>query len=247
MDSEHLSNRELVTRLVEAGPDDPAWLEFFSRFQSRIRLTVYRAFQGAAERNPGLDVDRTGEMVNDLTQDVFLRLLDSERRPLARFRGRNENSIYTYLNAIAINLVHDHFKRLRAQKTPPASVSLDEPLRVADGPAEGLVLGDTLPSSSQGPEETAQAAELRRRVAGVLGGPVRLKKRDALVFRLYFVEGRTIDEVASCQAVRLSPSGVEKCIHRLREAVQKELAGGTKEGGLGVKKSSTSTTGTERP
>jgi RNA polymerase sigma factor (sigma-70 family) len=218
-----LSNQELVSRLVEAGPEDPAWLEFLSRFERRVRLTIYRTFRIEAEHNPGLDVDWSGEMVSDLAQDVFLRLLESDRKALAQFKGRSEYSIYTYLRAIASNLVHDHFKKLRAQKTPPAATSLHEPVVSRDGPVEGQSVADYLPNEGPGPEHTAQAEELRRRIAAViqqLGFP----KRDRLVFRFYFLEGRTIEEVASCRAVGLSRSGVEKCVRRLRTAVQKELA-----------------------
>lgn len=221
MNVTRFSNRKLIAHLAGAGPDDPAWLEFVSRFEHRIRGAIYRRFRVEAERNRASDVDWTGEMVRDLTQDVFLRLLDAERKPLAHFKGRNENSFYTYLGAIASNLVHDHFTKLRAQKTPPAARSLDEPLPASDG-AQGPSVGENVASTRPGPEHTAQADELRRRIGAViqrLGFP----KRDRLVFRFYFLEGRTIEELASCRAVGLSRSGVEKCVRRLRVAVQEEL------------------------
>ena len=219
-----LSNRDLVARLVEAGPDDPAWLEFLTRFERRVRLTVYRSFRIEAQHSASADVDHSGEAVRDLTQEVFLRLLDSNRRALAGFKGRNENSIYTYLNTIAVNLVRDHFKKLRAQKTPPAAASLDAPIRTTEGDAETRKVVDLVASDGAGPEQTAREIELRRQIAAAIdrtGFP----QRDRLVFRFYFLEGRTIEEVAACRSVGLSPSGVEKCIRRLRLAIQKELAG----------------------
>ena len=221
MNVTRLSNRELIAHLVGAGPDDPAWLEFVSRFERRIRLTIYRRFRVEAQHNRASDVDWTGEMVRDLTQDVFLRLLDAERKPLAQFKGRNENSIYAYLGAIASNLVHDHFKTLRAQKTPPAATSLDEKLPTSNA-AQGPSVGESVASTRPGPEHSAEAHELRRQIGAViqrLGFP----KRDRLVFRFYFLEGRTIKELASSRAVGLSRSGVEKCVRRLRVAVQEEL------------------------
>ena len=223
MNVARLSNRELIARLVDAGPEDPAWLEFLSRFEHRVRLTVYRNFRLEAQQNPGADVDRSGEIVRDLTQDVFLRLLDSERKALARFRGRNENSIYTYLNTIAVNLVRDHFKKLRAQKTPPAAASLDAPVRATDGSADGGRILDLVASESAGPEQTARVKELHQRIADAIRG-TGFPTRDRLVFRFYFLEGRTIEEVASCRSVGLSPSGVEKCIRRLRLAIQNAIA-----------------------
>lgn len=224
MNVARLSNRELIARLVEAGPDDPAWLEFLSRFERRVRLTIYRRFRVEAQQNPGSDVDQSGETVRDLAQDVFLRLLDSQRKALASFKGRSENSIYTYLNTIAVNLVRDHFKKLRAQKTPPAAASLDAPVRAAEESGEGRKIVDFVASDGAGPEQTAREKELHQKIAAAIrrtGFP----KRDRLVFRFYFLEGRTIEEVAACRSVGLSASGVEKCIRRLRLAIQKEIAG----------------------
>lgn len=223
MNVAQLSNRELIARLVGAGPNDPGWLEFLSRFKRRVRLTVYRNFRIEAQQNPRTDVDQSGEMVRDLTQDVFLQLLDSERRALARFKGRSENSIYTYLNTIAVNLVRDHFKKLRAQKTPPAATSLDAPVRASEGSAEGQKIVDLVASENPGPEQAARAKELHQRIAEVIQR-TSFPKRDRLVFRFFFLEGQTIEEVASCRSVGLSASGVEKCIRRLRVAIQKEIA-----------------------
>jgi RNA polymerase sigma factor (sigma-70 family) len=246
VDVTRLSNRELIAHLVQAGPEDAAWQEFLTRFERRIRLTTYRAFRIEAQHHPGVDVDRTGEMVGDLTQEVLLRLLDSERKALASFKGRSENSIYTYLNTIATNLVRDHFKKLRAQKTPPAAASLDEPTRTREG-AEGRRVGDLVASRDASPEHSTRGKELRRRIGDVISR-FAFPKRDRLVFRFYFLEGRTIDEVAACRSIGLSASGVEKCIRRLRTAVQRELAweardvagqpNNVDEGGQGVKNSS---------
>lgn len=237
MDLGRLSNRDLIAHLVDAGPEDPAWIEFLSRFERRVRLTVYRSFRIEAQQSPRSDADPSGEVVRDLTQEVFLRLLGSERRALSRFKGRSENSIYTYLNTIAVNLVRDHFKKLRAQKTPPAAASLDAPVRAAEESPDGQRIGDLVASDHPGPEQTARARELQQRIAEVIrrsGFP----KRDRLVFRFYFLEGRTIEEVAACRSVGLSASGVEKCIRRLRLAIQEEISERTSGGGKLAKEES---------
>ena len=227
------SNRELVRRLVDAGPEDSAWLEFVSRFHDWIRRVTFRAYAAEAERGRGLDAGLPGEVVEDLTQEVFVRLLDGERRALAHFQGRNENSIYTYLYTIATNLVRDHFKKLRAQRRPPAARSLSEPLRTADGPVEELTLGDVLFNSTQSPEEWAQSAEFREKISEAVGrvSPGAASKRDRLIFRLYFVEGLTLEEIASLRTVRLSVSGVEKRVVKIRTALNNLLGKEEKKGG----------------
>jgi RNA polymerase sigma factor (sigma-70 family) len=230
--SEPLSNLDLVRHLVRAGPEDPAWLDFISRYHQRIRCIAHRAFLNEAQRNYGLDTGKAGDVVEDLTQDVFVRLIDGNRRALSHFHGRSESSLYMYLHAIATNLVRDHFRKFRAQRKIPAAASLSEPLRTADGALEAVTLGDCVASPSPGPDAAAEASELRARIAKavdrVSGGS--FSNRDRLVFRLFFVEGLTYDEIASLRAIGLSTAGVEKCIRRIRKALQRILADQKKKG-----------------
>ncbi len=227
------SNQELVSRLVDAGPEDPAWPEFVSRFHGWIRRITFRAYAVEAERSRGLDVGLPGEVVEDLTQEVFVRLIDGGRRALVHFEGRNENSIYTYLRMIATNLVRDHFKKLRAQRTPPAARSLNEPLRVSDALVEELTLGDVLSGSSLSPEEMVHSVEIRKKISSAVhqASIGATSKRDRLIFRLYFVEGLTLEELASVRSVRLSVSGVEKRVRKIRSALSNLVGKEEKKGG----------------
>ena len=218
MDPKRLPNRDLIQTLAQAVPDDPLWKEFLSRFRSRVRLSVLRCFQTEAERSPSLDAGAPQEVVDDLTQEVFVRLLDGERRTLSRFQGRTEESAYTYLSAIAVNLVRDHFKTLRAHKTLKATASLSNVVR-EDGPtyAESLVSGGT------GPERFVASSELRDEIRVVVDGLSPRGStcaRDRLIFQLFFIEGLTVDEIAANRSIRLSASGVEKCIRRIRKALK---------------------------
>ncbi len=228
MDSKRLSNRDLVERLVDAAPQDGAWPEFVARFKSRIRLAVLRSFQTETQRNPGLDTGSPHEAVVDLTQDVFVKLLESERRALSRFRGKSEHSIYTYLSAIAVNLVRDHFKRLRAQKTPKASTSIQNMVKLEEE-GNGPSYEQALMSDGPGPERFLASQELRERmVAAVADASPQstTAPRDRLIFRLYFIEGLTVGEIARLPSIGLSASGIEKCIRRIREALRENLLAG---------------------
>jgi RNA polymerase sigma factor (sigma-70 family) len=224
-DAKRLGNRDLVERLLDAGPEDGVWGEFLSRFQGRIRLVVLRSFQTEAERNPGLDTGSLHESVLDLSQEVFLKLLESNRRALTRFRGKSEHSLHTYLHIIAVNLVRDHFKKLRAQKTPRASASISSLVQQeleSDGPS----YDQALVSDGPGPERFVASQELRDRMGAAIDraspqastGP-----RDRLIFRLYFVEGLTVGEIGAIPSIGLTESGIEKCIRRMREALREEL------------------------
>lgn len=232
-DAKRLSNRDLLERLLDAGPEDRIWEEFVSRFQGRIRLVVLRSFQTESDRNPGLDTGSAHEAVLDLTQEVFVKLLESDRRALTRFRGRSEHSIHTYLHTIAVNLIRDHFKKLRAQKTPKASSSLSNLVQQeleSDGPS----YDQALVSDGPGPERYLASQELRDRVGETIeraAAQTSTAARDRRIFRLYFIEGLTVGEIAAIPSVGLTTSGIEKCIRRMREALREELKGGG-QGGL---------------
>lgn len=225
MEAKRLSNRRLIEKLVDAGAGDPLWAEFVARFEGRLRLVVYRSFQTEMKRNPGLDVGAPLEAAEDLTQEVFLKLLEGERRALSRFRGRSEHSIYTYLNAIAINVVRDHFKKLRALKTPRAGTSLAN--LVSQEEVDGPSFEQAIVAEGPGPERFVASAELRERIRSTLaevssaGGTT---ERDQLVFQLYFIEGLTVSEIVRDGAIGLSVSGVEKCIRRMRDALRESLS-----------------------
>ncbi len=224
-DAKRLSNRDLVERLLDADSSDGVWEEFVSRFQKRIRLVVLRSFQTEAERNAGLDTGSPRDAVLDLTQEVFVKLLESDRRALTRFRARSEHSIHTYLHTIAVNLVRDHFKKLRAQKTPKAAASLSNLVQHeldSDGPS----YDQALVSDGPGPERYVASQELRDRMGATIeraSPQASSGARDRLIFRMYFVEGLTVGEIAAIPLVGLTESGVEKCIRRIREALRAEF------------------------
>jgi RNA polymerase sigma factor (sigma-70 family) len=222
-----LSNRELVTHLTKAGPDDPGWLEFFSRFYGRIRTTTYRELNLAARRNPGLDMGDLKVVAEDLTQEVFVRLMDDERRAMAQFKGRKENSFQTYLDAIATNLVRDHMKMLRAQRRPQIAVSLDEPKK-SHSPEESddfLTMADKLLSSEPGPDAAIVGSEVRLYISDALDQVSRgnTTTRDRLIFRLYFLEGLSIEEILTYWSIGLTQSGIEKRIIKIRSTIKKNL------------------------
>jgi RNA polymerase sigma factor (sigma-70 family) len=219
-----IPNRELVSRLVTADPEDPIWLEFIDRFHQNIRRMIYRAYRSEKNRVVDVDAGSVPELIEDLTQEVFVRLVKGDRRALARFQGLNEHSIFTYLSTIAVNLVRDHFKALRAQRKPRHGSSIQEPLRTSDGPLLKATLGDVLASPEPGPDTVAESIELRRRLRDAVDEASGDRSgRDRLIYRLYFVEGLTIEETAAIRAVGLSSSGVEKRVRKIRETIRKKF------------------------
>lgn len=226
MDPKRLPNRELIQSLAQAPPDDPLWNELISRFRPHLRLVVLRSFQTEAERHPSIDAGSPQELVDDLTQEVFVRLVDGDRRAMSRFHGRSEHSATTYLSAIAVNLVRDHFKKLRSMKNPKATASLSS-LAQPEESSGGASHPRAFLSDGPGPERFVASSEIRERIRAVvdeLSPRGTTSARDRLIFQLFFIEGLTVDEIAANRSIRLSASGVEKCIRRIRDALKTRLA-----------------------
>ena len=206
--------------------DDPLWKEFLTRFRPRVRLNVLRCFQTEAQRNPDIDAELAHEVVDDLTQEVFVRLLDGERRALSRFQGRTDQSAHTYLGAIAVNLVRDHFRTLRTQKSGKATASLSNPVRPAES-ERGVSYARSLVSDGTAQERFVASSELRdeiRAIVDQLSPRGMTSARDRLVFQLFFIEGLTMSEIAANRSIRLTVSGVEKCIRRIRDALKSKIS-----------------------
>jgi RNA polymerase sigma factor (sigma-70 family) len=185
---------------------------------------IYRAYCNEKDRSVDLDWGTVPELLEDLTQEVFVRLVQGDRRALARFQGLNEHSIFTYLTTISVNIVRDHFKALRAQRKPRRGSSIQDPLRTADGPWVKATLGDVLASQEPGPDTVAENAELRRRLHEAVDEATHdCSGRDRLLYQLYFVEGLTIAEISAIRSVRLSRSGVEKRVRKIRNTIQKKF------------------------
>ena len=221
-----LANRDLIQDLTQAGANDPLWLEFIARFRAGIRVTVLRTLRTEAERTPGVAANESPELIEDLTQEVFVRLHEFNRRALSRFQGRTELSAYTYLNTIAVNLVRDHCKSLRALKTPKVTASLSHPV-TTETATEGPNYAQTLVSEGPGPERFIAARELREEIRVAIdqvAPSATTVPRDRSIFQLFFVERLTVDEIARKRSIRLSASGVEKRIRRMREALKAKFS-----------------------
>ena len=112
--------------MFNAPADEVAWQEFVRRYHETIRLNVIKTFNRKAREESDRKPQFPDDMVADLVQAVYMRLVEDHNRALERFEGQYANSIYQYLAMISINVVRDYFREMRAQKRPKISFSLDE-------------------------------------------------------------------------------------------------------------------------
>jgi RNA polymerase sigma-70 factor (ECF subfamily) len=174
-----LSTGELLQQCTGTGESE-AWHEFIRRFNPLIAAVVLRT----ARRWSSVEK----ATVDDLIQEVYLKLCADEFRLLRDFNSRHADAIFGYLKVVATNQVHDHYRRLQAGK------------RGFGGSEEGGEVPERLPDRSR--SEAMQSLEqrilldqidqhLRRHLSPETA------ERDRTIFWLYYRQGLTAAAIAA--------------------------------------------------
>lgn len=212
---------ELLERCSRQPTDNVAWEEFVRRFQPTIRSNVIKTFQRKSHEDHDRKPQFPDDLIEDLVQDVYKRLIADRNRAFDRFEGEYENSIYQYLAMIAINVVRDHFRQVRAQKRPKVSYSLDELLEAGDSALlNSAVSGlDGQPQTGLDPRFTSEEIDqaLRKAATG------KNRDRDILIFQLRYYEGLTLEEIAKVTRGKLSAISVGSILNRTARKIRRFL------------------------
>jgi RNA polymerase sigma-70 factor (ECF subfamily) len=188
----------------------------------RSDLTSPEAFEALVREHQG-PVFRTltrltgaGAHVEDLAQDVFLRLY----RALPYFRG--DSTVGTYLYRIVVNVAQDEWKRRRKERlhlvSEPAFAAEDN-----DGGWMESFAGDALTEHARDPEQRMSDAETQQAVECALG---ELAETERAVLVLYHQEECSYEGIAA--ALEMPINTVRTHLHRgrkrLAELVRMRLA-----------------------
>jgi RNA polymerase sigma factor (sigma-70 family) len=206
------SDPELLS-LCGRGGDAVVWDEFVARFNRRIVSFIIRErrargiVQGANE----------AEVVGDLTQEVYVRLLAHDRRALRNFHGDSDLAVVAYLARVVRAVVGDHLRRERSQKRSVRLVSITES---PDG--DGASVGDTLEADAGAAPDRLMSerlmAERLRTLVTSSGGTNAV--RDAMIFQLHVLEGLSAREIAAMPSLKMSLAAVETALHRTRDRLR---------------------------
>jgi len=190
-----------------AGSKDPElWTEFIRRFQPVIAAAVVRAAR------PFGDPPR--QLLDDLIQDTYLKLCESDRQMLRSFKPQGENSIYGYLKVVAANIVRDHFKSELAEKRGAGQIdTIEEPFEI-DPRTKGAD-GETPIYRS------VQLREIDKALLKVTTG--KDQQRKCTIFWLRHQQGLTASEIAALPSIGLSTEGVESVLLRLTILVRARI------------------------
>ncbi len=195
-----------LAKLCAHSPDAAEWEEFVRRsvpLASLVALRVSRMWVSAP----------SPATVDDIVQEVFLKLCEQERRILRDFQPRGEDSFFGLLRIVTASVANDYFRRLYSTKRGGKVVTIalaDEELHLpldAARPAERIV----------------HSALLAQLDAKLLSAPESIGERDRALFWLYYLQGFTAEEIARMPAAGLTAKGVESALRRVTTWLRGEL------------------------
>lgn len=203
------ASRSSINDLAQAcahSADAVEWQEFLRRstpLASLMAVRICRLWTGVS--SPAL--------VDDIVQEVFLRLCEQERRILREFEPRGEDSFLGLLRIVSASVANDYFRRIssakRGGKVVTASFDCEAPPSDGDSSREAARI-----------ERFALLAELDHRLAGA---PQIIGKRDRSIFWLYYLQGLTAEEIARVPGAGLTAKGVESALRRVTNWLRAEL------------------------
>lgn len=178
--------------------DAAEWQVFLARcapLVSLVALRICRLWTNHAQ--PAI--------VDDIVQEVFLKLCDQERRILREFQPRGEDSFLGLLRVVAASVGNDYFRRQssakRGGKVVTSSLNEDSP---SNHDAAARQTG-----------QTQQAVLLDQLDRKLRAAPGILAERDRVLFWLYYRQGFTAEEIAALPGVELTAKGVESALRRI--------------------------------
>lgn len=207
-----ISSVELITLCCDE-ENHAAWDEFINRFHKQISLFTFRETRTYKFKETD---------ITELLQEIYLRLLSSNRKVLKDFRGSSDASISAYLLTVVRSVVTDQIRREIAQKRYAAELSLNTPLK---GDQE-LTIADLIPANEESSpayitNEKITLDKLKKILKVSLSGSN--AKRDSIIFHLHVINGLSCREIAELPAFSMTTANVQAVVFRTKERVRETL------------------------
>jgi RNA polymerase sigma-70 factor (ECF subfamily) len=193
--------RTTVNDLAKAcarSADAAEWGDFVARCMPLASLMALRVSRMWVS-------DPSPATVDDIVQEVFLKLCEQERRILRDFEPRGEDSFFGLLRIVAGSVANDYFRRTRSTKRGGKVVTLSLTDEEPQAPASGA-------RSAARIEQSALHAQLDEKLRSA---PESIGERDRALFWLYYRQGYTAEEIARLSATGLTAKGVESALRRV--------------------------------
>ena len=202
-----ISSAELLRECGQKLTDRNLWAIFQERFQRPIFLYLLRALKYHSKHE---DVD---QLVADLGQEVYVRLVQNEGRLLRSFRGDSDISVMGFFARVCAGVVTDHLRReFGKQRSRDNVVSIEEVREMAEARR-------TPDRNELDFESIISVIDMEKVIAN--DPDVKNGQRNALIFQLHYKDGLTAKEIAGFRVFDLNTSGVEAVLVRLRKRIRR--------------------------
>jgi RNA polymerase sigma-70 factor (ECF subfamily) len=182
-------DRALLQRCLRHEPG--AWNDFIDRFLGLVYHVIHHT---AHLRSTPL----RPEDIEDLAAEIMLQIVAKDYAVLRQFRG--QSSLSTYLTVVARRIcVHELARRNAAQEVQPK----------ADGHRVPEAQVEAPPRAEVGLESLEEVQKLLARLPG----------RERQVVRLYYLEGRTYEEIST--ELNLPVGSIGPILSRARQKMRK--------------------------
>jgi RNA polymerase sigma factor (sigma-70 family) len=201
--------RNRVNDLAKAcarSADAAEWDEFVRLCRPLATLVAFRISRQWVNSTSSTAVD-------DIVQEIFVKLCEHKRRILREFEPRGEDSFLGLLRIVSASVANDYFRRLRSAKRGGKVVTT--PL-IEDGVH--------LPVASSRQNAEMQRSVLFAQLDGKLrSAPEIIGERDRSFFWLYYLQGLTAEEIARLFPAGLTAKGVESALRRVVKWLRGEV------------------------
>ncbi len=199
--------------------DTELWTEFLHRFTPKLKAFIRATLRHSVVQSVGFP-DSTGlpdtGNESDLLQNTILRLVQNGCAALKRFSGTTEQELLAYLAVITRSVVRDFGRRQSAKRrfhwSAPVSPAHGESGEIPEYIGEAAVQDPV--------EREILAHEVERLSLQTIQDNSGEPDRDKLIFKLYFFDGLSTGQIASCKGIGLSKTGVEKILNRIKDRVR---------------------------
>ena len=194
-----------LLRVCLEEPTAEAWQALVRRIHPVITASVTRITRLHGSWSPAV--------IEDLTQEVYLRLCQGRCRLLREFQSETPEALFSFLKVVASNVARDRSRADLAQKSGKGKIS-SLPERAAE----------VISAPGAGGQEIEQSLLLSHidSVLSNLAGET--APRDKTIFWLYYRQGWSSKDIAGIKSLALTAKGVESVLQRLTRLLRSELA-----------------------
>jgi RNA polymerase sigma-70 factor (ECF subfamily) len=195
-----------LAKLCAHSAEVPEWEELVRRC-SPLAIVVARRISRLWVSDPGPAI------IDDIVQEVFLKLCEHDRRILRGFEPRGQDSFLGLLRIVTASVTNDYYRRQYSTKRGGKVITM--PLLDADS--------SQAPDTAIQPSRIQHSALLEQLDRKLRSAPTIVGHRDRALFWLYYRQGFTAEEISRLPAAGLTAKGVESALRRVTTWLRAEI------------------------